>query len=94
MEELEKSGDELYWIIGSDAYAKVDQWHRSEDLKEKVSFIVIDRPGAELEHGIDIGALDISATEIRTDINKNREPVGVSPSVRKYIAERKLYAGK
>jgi nicotinate-nucleotide adenylyltransferase len=94
VEELEKSGDELYWIIGSDAYAKVDQWHRSEDLKEKVSFIVIDRPGAELEHGIDIGALDISATEIRTDINKNREPVGVSPSVRKYIAERKLYAGK
>lgn len=94
VEELEKLGDDLYWIIGSDAYAKIDQWHRSGDLKEKVSFIVIERPGSELEDGIDIGALDISATEIRSDINKKREPEGVSPSVRKYISERKLYAGK
>lgn len=89
VEELEKSGDDLFWIIGSDAYAKIDKWHRAEDLQEKVSFIVIDRPGDNGD-GLDIGALDISATEIRNDSQVN----GTSPSVRKFITERKLYASK
>lgn len=89
IEELEKSGDDLFWIIGSDAYAKIDKWHRAEDLREKVSFIVIDRPG-DTGDGLDIGALDISATEIRNDSQVN----GTSPSVRKFITERKLYASK
>lgn len=90
--DLEKSlgkDVELFWIIGSDAYEKIEDWHRSKELQEKVSFIVIDRPGDEGD-GLDIGALDISATDIRVD----REVNGVSPSVRKYITERKLYASK
>ena len=89
VEELEKSGAELFWIIGSDAYAHIDKWQRTEDLQEKVSFIVIDRPG-DSGDGLDIGAIDISATEIRSDSQVN----GTSPSVRKYILERKLYASK
>lgn len=84
---------ELFWVIGSDAYEKIDSWHRANELKELVSFIVIDRPGSadagELD-GMDIGALDISATKIRSD----KSVSGVSPSVRKYILERKLYASK
>lgn len=89
VEELEKKGAELFWIIGSDAYAKIDSWHRANELQEKVSFIVIDRPGSKSD-GLDIGALDISATEIRND----REVNGTSPSVRKFITQRKLYASK
>ena len=88
VEALEGS-NELFWIIGSDAYAKIDSWHRSNELQDKVSFIVIDRPGDDGD-GLDIGALDISATEIRSDSQVN----GTSPSVRKYITERKLYASK
>lgn len=93
VEQLEKSGDELFWIIGSDAYANIDKWHRSEELQEKVSFIVVDRPGsdqADDSESLDIGALDISATEIRSDNEVN----GTSPSVRKFITQRKLYASK
>jgi nicotinate-nucleotide adenylyltransferase len=89
VEVLEKSGAELFWIIGSDAYSKIDKWHRAAELQEKVSFIVIDRPGDNGD-GLDIGALDISATEIRND----REVNGTSPSVRKFITQRKLYASK
>ena len=84
---------ELFWIIGSDAYEKIEDWHRSKELQEKVSFIVIDRPGVkpgDKGDGLDIGALNISATDIRED----KEVSGVSPSVRKYITERKLYASK
>ena len=93
VEALEKSGDELFWIIGSDAYANIDKWHRSDELQEKVSFIVVDRPGSDQGDGsesLDIGALDISATEIRDD----KEVNGTSPSVRKFIIQRKLYASK
>ena len=99
--------NEFYWIIGSDAYEKIDSWHRADELKDLVSFIVIDRPSTEkikiedsndlendleneMENGMDIGALNISATQIRADQSVS----GVSPSVRKYIMERKLYASK
>ena len=90
----ERTDVELFWIIGSDAYANIDKWHRADELKEMVSFIVIDRPGADPNDGLDIDALDLSATQIRNDIVANNEIHGVSPSVRKFIAERKLYAGK
>jgi len=91
VEELEKiyKEAEIFWIIGSDAYANIDKWHRSAELQDKLSFIVIDRPGGSGD-GLDISAIDISATEIRAD----KEVHGVSPSVRKFITERKLYASK
>jgi nicotinate-nucleotide adenylyltransferase len=87
VENFAKNNAELFWIIGSDAYAKIDKWHRANELKEKVSFIVVDRPG-DNGIGLDIGALDISATEIRSELKFNN----TSPSVRTYIAERNLYA--
>jgi nicotinate-nucleotide adenylyltransferase len=93
VEEIAKGGDDIFWIIGSDAYANIEKWHRTDELQEKVSFIVIDRPNSnnvDLSDGLDIGALDISATEIRNDSQAN----GTSPSVRKFITERKLYASK
>lgn len=91
VEALNNSNNELFWIIGSDAYANIEKWHRSTELQNLVSFIVIDRPGKDIESnvdGLDIGALNISATEIRNDNKFN----GTSPSVRKFIIERKLYA--
>ena len=88
--ELNRQEAELFWVIGSDAYSNIDQWHRASELKELVSFIVIDRPGSDDESALDIDALDISATRVRQDQELN----GVSPSVRKFILERKLYASK
>lgn len=87
--EAQDTSSELFWIIGSDAYAKIESWHRWQELEDKVNFIVIDRPGDNGD-GLDIGALNISATKIRNDNQVN----GTSPSVRKYITERKLYASK
>ena len=73
--------DSLHLIIGSDAYAQLDQWHRIEDLKKLVTFIVIERPGSESQVG-----LDIASTGIRE--GSSRE---YSPSVAHFIKEHHLY---
>ena len=78
--------DSLHLIIGSDAYAKLDQWHRVDDLKKLVTFIIIERPGSHSEVGLDIAALDIASTGIRE--GSSRE---YSPSVANFIRENHLY---
>lgn len=78
--------DSLHLIIGSDAYAKLDQWHRVDDLKNLVTFIIIERPGSESQVGLDIAALDVASTGIRE--GSSRE---YSPSVAHFIKEHHLY---
>ena len=81
--------DEILLIVGTDAFAKIEQWHRSVELQDKVDFIVIDRPEFPGDATIDIGALNISATQIRAG-----ELDALSPHVATYIKEHNLYASK
>lgn len=37
-------GDQLYFLIGQDAFDELSIWHRLEDVIEKVEFIVASRP--------------------------------------------------
>lgn len=77
----------LVLIMGSDSYAKINQWHRAEELKAMVEFVVINRPSHEGESTHKIDALDVSSTEVRSGISE-----AVSPSVAAYIKEHNLYA--
>ncbi len=82
-------GDQIALIIGTDAFTKIDQWHRASELQDMVEFIVIDRPEFPGAPNLDIGALNISATQIRAgDLDS------VSPHVATYIKEHHLYASK
>ena len=81
--------DELVLILGSDAYEKIDQWHRYEDLKKLVHFCVIARPDYNGASNLDIDALKVSATAYREG-----ESSAVSPHVAAYIKEHHLYDGK
>lgn len=90
-------GVEFGWIIGSDAYRKIDQWHESDRLQELLSFIVIERPAAQGESDdefnlLDIDALEISATEIRSRLARG-ESISqlVPPEVVSYIERKGLY---
>jgi len=77
--------DTLVLVIGQDAAGKLDQWHRIDELREMVEFVVIGRPGFE-GNGIDIGALDVAATSIREGLSAD-----VSSSVASFIRENNLY---
>ena len=77
---------ELILVVGSDAAEKIDQWHRIEELLKLVTLEIIDRPGHESASGRDIGAIDVSATQVRSHTSD-----GVCPSVAQYIKENNLY---
>jgi nicotinate-nucleotide adenylyltransferase len=77
--------DSLILIIGRDAANKLDQWHRIDELRTMVEFVVISRPGYEGD-GIDIGALPVAATTIREGLSAD-----VSSSVAAFIRENNLY---
>ena len=77
--------DTLVLVIGQDAADKLDKWHRIDELREMVEFVVIGRPGFE-GAGIDIGALDVAATTIRDGLSAD-----VSSSVASFIRENNLY---
>lgn len=62
----------LNFIIGTDAFAKINSWYKAEELKELVHFIVFPRNGDTIEHIkgwdyelTDMDLVDISSTEIR-----------------------------
>lgn len=38
-------GEPLVWLIGGDAFAAVDSWHRVDDLAGLCHFLVLNRPG-------------------------------------------------
>lgn len=82
-------GDQILLILGTDAFNKIADWHRSNELQDMVDFIVIDRPDFPGSPNLDINALNVSATAVRAG-----EIASVSPHVAAYIKEHNLYASK
>jgi nicotinate-nucleotide adenylyltransferase len=78
-------GDTIVLIVGQDAAEKLDQWHRIDELRAMVEFLIIARPG-HAGDGVDIGALDVAATTIRQGLSAD-----VSSSVAAFIRENNLY---
>jgi len=85
IEAITYPDDQIVLIIGQDAAEKLDQWHRIEDLKGLVEFLIIKRPGFS-GNGTDIGAIDVAATSIRQGVSTD-----VSSSVAAFIRENNLY---
>ncbi len=92
-------GDELFFIIGADAFAEIRTWRRWTDVARAVRFIVVNRPGSSYEAppGVQFTPLTnlnlpISSSQIRGELAAGRHPVGVPDSVMRYILEHGLYA--
>ena len=77
--------DTIVLVVGQDAAEKLDQWHRIDELRKLVQFLIIGRPGF-VGDGVDIGALDVAATTIRQGLRAD-----VSSSVAAFIRENNLY---
>lgn len=80
-------GAPIFLIVGTDAYEKINQWHRADELKQMVEFLIIDRPDFPGSANLQIDALKVSATEIR-----ERKSDAVPAAVAAFIKENNLYA--
>ncbi|MCS7025025.1 MAG: nicotinate-nucleotide adenylyltransferase [Bryobacteraceae bacterium] len=90
--------DELFFLLGADAFAEIDTWHRSREVLELVDFLVVSRPGHRYQvppgarvHRLDSLALAVSSSAIRAQLARGETPEQVPPEVLAYIREHHLY---
>ncbi len=91
--------DSFTLILGSDAAANFDKWHKADALKKLVDVLVVRRPSEKSAKSgfpeVEIDALDISATKVREIIESGGDPKEfLTESVLTYIKERGLYGSK
>ena len=91
-------GEELFFVIGADAFADILTWHRWQDVVREVQFLVVSRPGAVYDtppeariQRLDRLDLTISSSEIRRQLAAGQQPAEVSPAVLAYIFANSLY---
>ena len=102
LHERMKPEDELFFIIGADAFAEIRTWRRWEDVARAVRFVVVSRPGHVYESPLEVRMerldrvdLPISSSEIRRTLAAGEQrPVGVPPRVLQYIYEHGLYGAR
>ena len=88
------SGAELFYLIGQDNVADLSKWHRFDELKKFVRFVVLDRTGDQTDHSHMIvhRKIDISATEIRNRVASHRSIRYLVPdAVEEIIRRSSLY---
>jgi nicotinate-nucleotide adenylyltransferase len=90
--------DELFFLIGADAFAEIGTWHRSPEVIEKVQFVVVSRPGYRYPipdgarvHRLESLALQISSSQIRKHLEEGKAQDDLPPGVLDYIRQHGLY---
>ena len=90
--------DELFFIIGADAFAEIQTWFRWQDVLAAVEFIVVTRPGHEYEvpkgakvRRLETLALPVSSSEIRRKLAAGEVAEELPAGVAEFIRARGLY---
>jgi len=90
---------EVFFIIGSDAFAELQTWRRWEDVVRAVEFIVVARPGHQIlsppgarAHRLEMMELPVSSSEIRGALARGETPAELPQAVVNYIREQGLYS--
>jgi nicotinate-nucleotide adenylyltransferase len=92
------AGDDLYFLIGSDAFEELETWKDWRDVVAMTEFIVVSRPGAEYRvppnarvqrlAGL---ALEVSSSTIRARLAAGEPTPELPAGVRRFIEEHGLY---
>lgn len=96
MTELKRRSpqDQFVYLIGADNLPKLSTWHRIEELRALVPFVVLHRSSGGLHSDFPIirRQIDISATEIRKRVATGQSiRYLVPPPVEEIIARYQLY---
>lgn len=105
IKQIVKPKDRINFIIGTDAFIKIESWHRSQELKNLVNFILFVRennfdesPFIELRKKgyqydlTEMPFIDISASEVREKVRQNKNIYDIVPTrVADYIKQNNVY---
>jgi nicotinate-nucleotide adenylyltransferase len=98
IERVKAQTRDVYFIIGSDAFAEIQSWFRWRDVVAAVEFIVVARPGHNYTtppgarvHRLETVALPVSSSEIRYQLARGERPAELPAAVTDYIRARGLY---
>lgn len=90
----------LYFITGTDALSRLDEWRDTERLTELAQFVGVTRPGHSLPqldtaHAlVEVPSLAVSSTDVRRRVRAGAPIRYLVPrAVADYIAQHDLYAG-
>ena len=91
--------DELFFLIGADAFSEITTWNRWRDVVAKVTFLVVTRPGhhydippgARVER-LETVALPVSSSDIRAQLASGSAAPDLPAAVATYIRRETLYA--
>jgi nicotinate-nucleotide adenylyltransferase len=90
-------GAELLFLVGEDNADRLTEWHRFEELKKLVYFVVLSRSEdfQSPDYPVVQRRIEISSTEIRNRV-ANQESITylVPESVKHYIEQHQLYQGE
>jgi len=98
-------GATWYLLIGQDQYRNLHTWHGFEELLQRVTLAVAQRPGsadapadprvqAATRVALQMPPMDISATDIRARVAAGQAiDTLVPPAVAQYIHQHRLYRG-
>jgi nicotinate-nucleotide adenylyltransferase len=91
-------GAELVLLLGADAAAELEQWHKASEIPSLARVVVFARAGsvvpdsALIHQAIRVPAVDISATDVRRRVREGRSiRYFVPDSVADYISRHRLY---
>ena len=90
--------DELFFIIGADAFAELRTWHRWRDVARAVRFIVVSRPGYSYDAPEEVkveGSVELeepaSSSDLRRRLAAGENVLDAPRGVFEYIRSRGLY---
>jgi nicotinate-nucleotide adenylyltransferase len=88
----------VYFLIGADAFADIQTWHRWSDVVREVGFIVVTRPGHHYSappgstvFRLNTLAMPVSSSDIRAKLAAGEEAPELPPAVIEYIRANGLY---
>lgn len=97
--------NKINFIIGTDAFEKIESWYKTNELKELVHFIIFPRTNSfnksdfnqlkEKGYDFEFAPMkykDVSSTQIRRNLRNGKSIKGLEiPQVMEYIKENDLY---
>ena len=91
-------GIQVTLLLGADAANEIEAWHQAEEIPSLATVVVFARAGVPvprsrlIARGIEVPAIEISATEIRRRVKEGR-PIRywVPDPVAEYVTRHRLY---